>query len=216
MISATIRGKKVVDYRDGGTRWTDNPALCIADYLTNADFGMGFPAASELDLGNFNAEANHCDEIVQTSPIGGGFRCPRIISSAEPTKTYQYPAIGDHREHDGTAAPRRLPSAITVDSDTLGFDTGDRVMLSGNALPAAPGTNTSYYVIRSEDGDDYILQQLNVHRSPVIQLAATPRRAADHDPGNGSGTIWMLDRFWLLSTDTAASGNRRFRSGLSG
>ena len=101
MISATVRGKKIVDYRDGGTRWSDNAALCIADYLTEPTYGMAFPAATELDLANFNAEANHCDEIVQTSPIGGGFRLPQDHFVAEKAKTY-ITGIGGPRGESGT------------------------------------------------------------------------------------------------------------------
>ena len=162
-----------------------------------------FLAASELDLGNFNAEANHCDEIVQTSPIGGGMRLPQDHFIGEGAKTYKYPPTPPNREHDGSGGTKTVSAAITIDSDTLGFDTGDRVMVSGNALPPPLVTNTSYYVIRQSDGNDYILQQLNVHRSPVIQLAATPGGPPITLTGNGSGTIWALDRFWLLSTDTA-------------
>ena len=43
MISATIRGKILYDYRDGGSRWSDNPALCIADDLTNTEYWHGLP-----------------------------------------------------------------------------------------------------------------------------------------------------------------------------
>ena len=109
---------------------------------------------------------------------------------------------------DRGTGTRTLPGAFTIDSDTLGFDTGDRVVLTGNSLPPGVAANTSYYVIRQSDGNDYILQQLNVHRSPVIQLATTLANAQAGIPiaitGNGSGTVWMLDRFWLLGTDTAS------------
>ena len=207
MISATIRGKKVVDYRDGGTRWSDNAALCIADYLTEPTYGMAFPAATELDLANFNAEANHCDEIVQTSPIGGGCRLPQDHFVAEKAKTYTY-RIGGPRGESGTGT-RTLPGAFTIDSDTLGFDTGDRVMLTGNSLPPGVAANTAYYVIRQSDGNDY--------HSGLAEHPSLAGHSAGDDAGqcpgghrrltitgNGSGTVWMLDRFWLLSTDTAS------------
>ena len=217
MISATIRGKKVVDYRDGGTRWTDNAALCIADYLTKPTYGMGFPAGDRARPGNFNAEANHCDEIVQTSPIGGGIRLPQDHFVAEKTKTYTY-YIGGPRGERGTGT-RTLPGAFTIDSDTLGFDTGDRVMLTGNSLPPGVAANSGYYVIRQSDGDDYILRAAQIHRSPVIQLAtslANARRASrSRSPATAaercgcSTLLAALDRYRQPS-------DRRFRSGLSG
>ena len=108
---------------------------------------MGFPAAAELDLPNFKAEANHCDEIVKIASVGGGFRMPQDHFIAEKAKTYTY-RIGGPRGESGTGT-KSTPSAFTIDSDTLGFDTGDRVMLTGNALPAGVSANVSYYVIRS-------------------------------------------------------------------
>ena len=40
-FSFQIRGKKVYDPRSETTVWSANPALCIADYLTNAKYGLG-------------------------------------------------------------------------------------------------------------------------------------------------------------------------------
>ena len=36
-ISCIIKGKKVYDPRSSATAWSDNPALCIRDYLTSSD-----------------------------------------------------------------------------------------------------------------------------------------------------------------------------------
>ena len=45
-ISCIIKGKKVYDPRSSTTAWSDNPALCIRDYLINSDYGLGEVAAS--------------------------------------------------------------------------------------------------------------------------------------------------------------------------
>jgi hypothetical protein len=64
-IHAVIRGKRLYDPRDGVTRWSQNPALAIRDYLTGPLCGV--PAA-DLPTAQFIAAANVCDEA---SPTGG-------------------------------------------------------------------------------------------------------------------------------------------------
>lgn len=54
-ITATIRGKKVFDPRDDTTSWTDNASLCIRDYISNTDYGLG------------EADANIDDDLVETA-----------------------------------------------------------------------------------------------------------------------------------------------------
>lgn len=64
-ISAIVQGKKVFDYRDLTTSYTNNWALCVADYLSSTD---GFGASStELDSASIIAAANISDEQVQVT-----------------------------------------------------------------------------------------------------------------------------------------------------
>lgn len=70
-LTALIRGRKCYDPRTGTTAWTQNPILCVRDYLTALDpngnpIGLGC-AASELDDDSFIAAANICDELVTLS-----------------------------------------------------------------------------------------------------------------------------------------------------
>lgn len=69
-ISALIRGKKVYDPRSTLTAWSQNPALCLNDYLTNTDYGLGCSYANEIDASSLIAAANICDEDI--SLVGGG------------------------------------------------------------------------------------------------------------------------------------------------
>lgn len=61
-FSAVIKGRKVYDPRTGLTQWSDNPALCVRDYLT-ASFGLSV-AASRIDEASFITAADICDELV--------------------------------------------------------------------------------------------------------------------------------------------------------
>ena len=51
--------------------YSNNPALCLLDYITNADFGRGLPA-SGIDLESFYHAAEVCDTIVATNRSTGG------------------------------------------------------------------------------------------------------------------------------------------------
>lgn len=63
-VSAVIKGRKVFDPRTSTTAWSDNPALCIRDYLT-AEFGFNQPAG-RLDDAAIITAANICDEVVSS------------------------------------------------------------------------------------------------------------------------------------------------------
>jgi len=59
-ITCVIRGKKVFDPRSGLTVWSDNPALCIRDYL-KSDYGLGESSAN-IDDTLVSTAANVCDQ----------------------------------------------------------------------------------------------------------------------------------------------------------
>ena len=69
-ISAVIKGKKVYDPRSGTTAWSDNPALCIRDYLTQTSYGMG-ELESSIDDDLVISAANVC---AQTNTIASTTR----------------------------------------------------------------------------------------------------------------------------------------------
>ena len=60
-ITAVIKGKKVYDPRDDSTAWSDNPALCLRDYLSNTTYGLGEEDAN-IDDDKVSAAANVCDQ----------------------------------------------------------------------------------------------------------------------------------------------------------
>lgn len=67
--SAVIKGRKVYDPRSGQTAWSNNPALCILDYLTSS-FGLSALIADEIDVSSFITAANDCDFQVATLVVG--------------------------------------------------------------------------------------------------------------------------------------------------
>ena len=69
-IMCDVKGKKVYDPRDETTAWSDNPALCLLDYLSNDIYGCKIPLDS-IDLDTFKTEANYCDELVTVKDTSG-------------------------------------------------------------------------------------------------------------------------------------------------
>jgi hypothetical protein len=62
-VTCTIKGKKCFDPRNGTTAYSQNPAICIRDYLTN-EYGLNEDAAN-IDDNLVATAANVCDEIVE-------------------------------------------------------------------------------------------------------------------------------------------------------
>lgn len=58
-ISAKIKGKKVYDPRTSTTAWSNNPALCVRDYLTNV-YGLN-ESSGNIDDTVVQTTANVCD-----------------------------------------------------------------------------------------------------------------------------------------------------------
>ena len=103
-IRAVVKGKKVYDPRLDSTQtaisgsgshrlndpttwaWSDNPALCVADYLHDSRLGMGAEGISytDIDFDMVAAAADICDATVSTP--GGSekrFTCNGALSTEE-------------------------------------------------------------------------------------------------------------------------------------
>ena len=60
-ITATVRGRKILDPRSGLIEYSENPALQLLDYLTNTVYGKGLPLA-RLNQPSFLQAADLADE----------------------------------------------------------------------------------------------------------------------------------------------------------
>lgn len=59
-LVAMIKGRKVLDTRTSTTAWSDNPALCLRDFLASADYGLGLA----VDAASVDTVADDNDELV--------------------------------------------------------------------------------------------------------------------------------------------------------
>ena len=77
-LTVQVRGKKVYDPRDSGQtfgnpstyEYSDNPALCFLDYITNNEYGKGL-TQSQINMSTFSSAANVCDTLVDQPYFNG-------------------------------------------------------------------------------------------------------------------------------------------------
>jgi hypothetical protein len=69
-FTSVIRGKKVYDPRTLTTAWSNNPALCVRDYLTSSAYGLGESSAN-IDDDSIIVAANVCDNLNYPTLTGG-------------------------------------------------------------------------------------------------------------------------------------------------
>lgn len=92
-ISFKVRGKNdIYDPRDGQFKYTNNAALCTADYLALDNIGIGAQYGTEILEADLIEAANICDE--QVDVIGGGtearYSCDGTLDTSDtPYKNLQ-------------------------------------------------------------------------------------------------------------------------------
>jgi len=97
-ITAIIKGKKVYDPRTSTTAWSDNPALCLRDYITSGKEGTNTTIYSyglsedieSVDDDLVTIAANVCDHLNYPT-LSGGTRFS--LNGAFTTNTTPYDAI---------------------------------------------------------------------------------------------------------------------------
>lgn len=117
-FSAIVEGKPVYDPRKDANVWTTNAALFSADYLTNQRYGFGV-LPEDIDMANVAAQANICDEMVDTKPLS------KTVSE-----------LGEDT------------SILTISGDMLEYQYGDRVRFTTtDGFPDGIEADTDYFVI---------------------------------------------------------------------
>ncbi|BAL84693.1 putative phage tail protein (plasmid) [Selenomonas ruminantium subsp. lactilytica TAM6421] len=64
-VDCIVKGRKVYDPRSKTTAYSNNPALCVLDFLTNRRYGLGeWVTEADIDIDSFIEAANYCDEEI--------------------------------------------------------------------------------------------------------------------------------------------------------
>jgi len=122
-ITADVRGRTLYDPRNGQTRYSNNPALVLRDYLINTIYGRGI-ASSAIDDTSIAAAANACDVRITAPSFSDIF----TVSTTTEALTFSQPIPID--TGDGV----KVSSTATVPSP----------LVAGTTYYAIKATDTSY------------------------------------------------------------------------
>ncbi len=67
VVSAVLKGKKVYNVSTAAFEWSQSPADCVYDYMTNTRYGRSIPAA-EINLASFQTARASCAATMTNSP----------------------------------------------------------------------------------------------------------------------------------------------------
>ena len=163
-ISTIIRGKKVYDPDPNvnATAWSQNPALCIYDYLRDTKYGLGETAANIL-TSSVIAAKDVCNEPVQIKPVADNITQPRytidgVVDTANSIKANIETMIGSMAgrliyssgKFEVHAGEYIAPSITVDESQIIGEITVQTKQSRRNAFNGVKG------VFLSEE-DNYIL-----------------------------------------------------------
>lgn len=182
-LSFLVRGAKVYDPRDLSTAWSDNWALCTADYMTRDRGGAGVDWA-DLDEDAIIASANTSDETVLT------------LTTTQPRYRVSGAFSTDAAPRDNLAAMMALGGGKIVDSGGL-FQIHAGAY-SAPVVTIGPGDMVAPLQI---DGAVTMEQMIDgvraVYSNPDAQYELDDAPAvlfSDYDPADGAAR-WLDMRF---------------------
>lgn len=202
-ISAVIRGKKVYDPRSQVMAYSQNPALCLRDYMLDSKYGLG-ESSSNIDSTALNAAADLCDEQVGTSE---GVPANQIVSGVlyEITSvgTTDFTAIGASSNTAGvqftaTGAGSGTGKATRNFQDRYQcngvIDTGNQIKANIEQLLASMGGKLTYssgkYFI---DGAEYKTPTHTFTEADIISDVQTQTKQSRRGGYNGVKGIFVSE-----------------------
>ena len=108
-ITADVRGRTLYDPRDGQTRYSNNPALVIRDYLSNTIYGRGI-ATSAIDDTSISAAANACDVRITAPSFSDIF----TVSTTTEALTFSQPIPIDTGDGVKVSSTATVPSPLVA------------------------------------------------------------------------------------------------------
>jgi hypothetical protein len=108
-ITADVRGRTLHDPRDGQTRYSNNPALVIRDYLSNTIYGRGI-ATSAIDDTSISAAANACDIRITAPSFSDIF----TVSTTTEALTFAQPIPIDTGDGVKVSSTATVPSPLVA------------------------------------------------------------------------------------------------------
>jgi len=130
-VSVLVKGKPVYDPRTSTTAYSNNPALCIRDYLLDIDYGLGC-ALDEIDEDSFEIAADVCDENSNQYQLDGVIdtsKSPKTIISDMLTACSGVLSYSNGKFH--LRAAKYVAPSVTITEDDL---IGEVAMQATNSM----------------------------------------------------------------------------------
>jgi hypothetical protein len=108
-ITADVRGRTLFDPRDGQTRYSNNPALVLRDYLSNTIYGRGI-ASNAIDDTSISAAANACDIRITAPSFSDIF----TVNTATEALTFAQPIPIDTGDGVKVSSTATMPSPLVA------------------------------------------------------------------------------------------------------
>jgi hypothetical protein len=199
VVTANVKGRLLYDPRDDATRFSNNPALAIRDYLTNSLYGRGIDE-SAIDDASFSTAADFCDERL-AAPAH-----TETLTVTAASDTVTFPAATIFWLGDGvqfaTTAPDGLSAATTYYYIPLTETTGQLASSYANALAGVAlditGTAGTSYTISHVD-------QARHQLDGVLDVSQTPLENVEDMLGACRGYLVYTGGVYKLKCDKADS-----------
>lgn len=108
-ITADVRGRTLYDPRDGQTRYSNNPALVLRDYLSNTIYGRGI-SSSAIDDTSIAAAANACDVRITAPSFSDIF----TVNTTTEALTFAQPIPIDTGDGVKVSSTATVPSPLVA------------------------------------------------------------------------------------------------------
>lgn len=127
-VTSIVRGKKMKVWNGSiftGSEWSDNPAECLRDFLTDVYNGIGI-SEDQIDDDSFGSVAEFCDEIIQTRTGNNEKRYTLnfVIDSRKPALDYINEMLQAFGGFLVNSQGKYVLKVRRVESSVMAFDDG--------------------------------------------------------------------------------------------
>jgi hypothetical protein len=197
-VSAVIQGKDdILDTRDSTTKYTTNPALCLADYMKDTVIGVS-AAASEFSTTALDSAANICDESVTTTAHYGK-TYPAAVT-ANTTLDSRIHGSQNIISRDTSRTGRWISEGISGEYVQFQYDSAtqvERIMLTAPAELNGEEMPTGW-VLKASNTGAFAGEEVTLDTQSGVTWSAGQEKTFDFTNGS-SYTYYRLDELTVTA-----------------
>lgn len=204
-----IGNDQVYDWRSASRGFTDNAALCLADYLSNATYGLGADVTAEFSSADAIEAANTCDEIVALTALQIGctidvLRNRVVVAAGGFPGGPPAPLLGDQVQIASTGT---MPTGLSAGTNYYWFPTeaAENLGLSGYLASSLANARAGVAVaITSAGTGSLVLTRVGEPRYRCDGSFTTDQKPSDIIPtlltamGGSAGRAIYVGGLWVI------------------